>query len=87
MADSFKCHVDRPGQALVVLRHDEIVMCGAERDGGNRQACLAEVFQPPRAGLHFPGVLSDADARQPLPECGEAIVISRSTRSLPWRAR
>ena len=64
MADSFKFHIDRPGHALFVLRHDEVVARGADRDGGNRQACLAKVFQPQGAGFHFAGVLSDADACQ-----------------------
>ena len=64
MADAVKCDIERAGQALVVLRHDEVVVRGADRDGGTPAAGLAEVFQPQGAGFHFAGVLADADARQ-----------------------
>ncbi len=88
MADSFKCHIDRPRQALIVLRHDEVVVRGV-------RIATAGTGKPawPRSFSHSePGSISRAFFPMPmrassLPECGEDIVISRSTRSLPWRAR
>ena len=63
MADT--CQLDIAGlrQALVVLRHDVVVVRCAHRNKGDFHRLGGKVAQPLRAGFHFAGILADGDAR------------------------